>query len=125
VILHDKSFSAKQRLLNFYEYRIEVVKKELECKNGCMACNLSNEMAEHNENIREAVLEKHGKIKAEIITVALEAQKNGEIDSSIDVANMVEFIEDAGKGAMTTMKETQSAYPIDNVMNMTRQLFLK
>ncbi len=125
VILRDKSFSAKQRLINFYEYRIEVVKKELECKNGCMACNLSNEMAEHNENIREAVLEKHDTIKAEIITVAIEAQKQGEIDASIDVVNMVDFIEDAGKGAMTTMKETQSAYPMDNVMNMTQQLFLK
>ncbi|WP_103070952.1 TetR/AcrR family transcriptional regulator [Aquimarina sediminis] len=123
-ILHDKSLPAKQRLLNFYEYRIDIIKKELECKKGCMGCNLSNEMAEHNDNIREAILEKNNRIKSEIIAVALEAQKNGSINALINVENMVDFIEDAGKGAMTTMKETQSSYPMDNVMDMTRKLFL-
>ncbi|TSE05054.1 MULTISPECIES: TetR/AcrR family transcriptional regulator [Aquimarina] len=124
-ILQDKSVSPKQRLTNFYEYRIEVLKKELECKLGCMGCNLSNEMAEHNDNIREAVLLKNNFVKGEITKVALEAQEQGEIEASMDVVSMVEFIEDAGKGAMTTMKEMQSASPIDNLLKMTKKVFLK
>ncbi|GAA4271241.1 TetR/AcrR family transcriptional regulator [Aquimarina gracilis] len=125
-ILHDPSVrSPKKRLLRFYEYRIEVLKEELECKMGCMGCNLSNEMSEHNENIRQAILTLHNRVKNEIINVAEEAQRLGEIDSDIDVVNMVEFIEDAGKGAMTTMKEMKSAQPIDNVMKMTKLLFLR
>ncbi|WP_062061899.1 TetR/AcrR family transcriptional regulator [Aquimarina longa] len=123
-VLHDKSLSAKQRLIDFYEYRIEVIKKELECKMGCMGCNLSNEMSEHNDNIREAVLKISNLVKSEIISVALEAQENGEIAPSINVPDMVAFIEDAGKGAMTTMKETKSAYPVDNLMNMVKKIFL-
>ncbi len=124
-ILHDKSVSPKQRLNNFYEYRVEVIKKELECKLGCMGCKLSNEMAEHNDNIREAVLLKNNFIKEEITKVALEAQEKGEIEASMDVVSMVEFIEDAGKGAMTTMKEMQSASPINNLLKMTKKIFLK
>ncbi|WP_103864775.1 TetR/AcrR family transcriptional regulator [Aquimarina sp. I32.4] len=124
-ILHDTSLSAKQRLLKFYEYRIEILKKELECKMGCMGCNLSNEMAEHNDNIRKAILDKNNIIKEAIIKTGLEAQQKGEIDASINIIDIVEFIEDAGKGAMTTMKESQSSYPIENVLNMTKQFFLK
>ncbi len=125
-ILHDSSVSSpKQRLLNFYEHRIDVVKEELECKMGCMGCNLSNEMSEHNDNIREAILTLHNKVKNEIVAVGLEAQRLGEVEADIDVEAMVSFLEDAGKGAMTTMKEMKSAEPIDNVMKMTKLLFLK
>ncbi|MCK8521737.1 TetR/AcrR family transcriptional regulator [Aquimarina sp. D1M17] len=125
-LLHDPTVSSpKERLLNFYEHRIEVLKEELECKMGCLGCNLSNEMSEHNENIREAILSLHNKVKNEIIAVGLEAQQLNEIDPNIDIESMVSFLEDAGKGAMTTMKEMKSAEPIDNVMKMTRLLFLK
>lgn len=40
-------------------------------------------------------------------------------------ADIAAFIEDAGKGAMTTMKEMKSSYPIDNFMNMVRTMLLK
>jgi|GEM_PF-437485 len=117
-VLTDKTISPKQRLLNFYEYRSNVLKNEMECKMGCLACNLGNEMAEHNENIRTAILEKETMVQAEIAKVVQEAQDLGEIDPATDAADLVAFIEDAGKGAMTTMKEMKSAYPIDNFMNM-------
>lgn len=120
-ILYDTSKSPKQRLLDFYEYRCSVLKNELECKMGCLACNLGTEMAEHSEKIRAAIVVKEETIKEEIAQVVREAQELGEMDKSLDAIGIVSFFEDAGKGAMTTMKEMKSAYPVDNYMAMIRR----
>ena len=124
-VLMDKTVSPKQRLLNFHEFRCNVLKNEMECKMGCMACNLGNEMAEHNENIRKAILIRETAVKAQITAVVEEAQKLGEIDPNLNAADIVAFFEDAGKGAMTTMKEMKSAYPVDNYMNMVRTILFR
>lgn len=124
-ILQNKSVSPKRRLLNFHEYRYNVLKNEMDCKMGCMACNLGNEMAEHSENIRTAILDKEQLVLSLITEVIQEAQDCDEIDNSMKAADIAAFIEDAGKGAMVSMKEMQSSYPIDNFMNMIRNIFLK
>ncbi len=124
-ILQNSDGSPKERLLNFYQFRIKVLKEQLECKMGCLGCNLSNEMSEHNENIRNAVLDRHNLVKAEITKVVKEAQQSGEINSSINAEDLVGFIEDAGKGAMITMKEMKDSYPVDNHLNMVTHLLIK
>jgi TetR/AcrR family transcriptional repressor of nem operon len=124
-ILTNKSISPKQRLLDFYEYRIGVLKGEMGCQMGCLACNIGNEMAEHNEKIRTTILEKEQFVLGIITEVIQEAQDYEEISTVMSAADMASFIEDAGKGAMTTMKEMKSAYPIDNFMNMIRNILLK
>lgn len=124
-ILLNTSISPKQRLLDFHEYRYNVLKNDMECQMGCMACNLGSEMAEHSEKIRTAIYNKE-KMVIELITgVIQEAQDYNELDSSIDAKDLAVFIEDAGKGAMTSMKEMKSSYPIDNFMNMIRRVLLK
>lgn len=124
-ILNNTEFSPRQRLINFYTFRNEMVKNELECKMGCMACNIANEMAEHNEAIRNVILAKTDLMKEQIAKVFIEAQEVGEINSNLNPRDIVEFLEDAGKGALTTMKEMQSPYPIDNYLHMIENLFLK
>lgn len=124
-ILDDTSRSPKQRLLDFYEFRCAVLKNELECKMGCLACNLGTEMAEHSEKIRSAIVAKEDKIRNEIAQVVHEAQINGEMDNDLEPRDIVAFFEDAGKGAMTTMKELRSAYPVDNYMLMVRKFMFK
>ncbi|AXT57515.1 TetR family transcriptional regulator [Aquimarina sp. MMG015] len=124
-ILQNSDGSPKERLLNFYQFRIKVLKEQLECKMGCLGCNLSNEMSEHNENIRNAVLDRHNLVKTEITKVVKEAQQSGEINSSINAEDLVGFIEDAGKGAMITMKEMKDSYPVDNHLNMVTHLLIK
>ena len=60
-ILDDRNTPPKERLLAFYEYRVKVLKEEMDCKMGCLASNLGNEMAEHSEVIRKKIAEKeHG-----------------------------------------------------------------
>ena len=92
---------------------------------GCLASNLGNEMSEHSENIRKIIYEKEKIVKDEIAAVMEEAQKYGEIGTTTKATDIVAFIEDAGKGAMTSMKEMQSSYPIDNFMNMVKTVLLK
>lgn len=124
-ILGDHSVSPKQRIINLYEFKIQQLKEELDCKMGCMACNITNEMAEHSENIRKVIAEKGSLIRSQVTEVVKEAQRLGEIDSNIDAKTLVEFIEDAGKGAMISMKERQSSEPIDNMFEIIKTHFLK
>ena len=124
-ILQNLTVSPKQRLLDFYEFRNRVLKDELNCKMGCLACNIGNEMAEHNEKIRMTILNKEQFVLSLITEVIQEAQDYDEIDNSMNASDIAAFIEDAGKGAMISMKEMKSSYPIDNLMNMIRKILLK
>ncbi len=123
-ILGDKSIAPKQRLLDFYLFRSNILRDEMECKMGCMACNLASEMAEHNEKIRIAIMVKGEKIRSLITTVIEEAQKLGEIKSVMKPEVMASFIEDAGKGSMISMREMKSAEPIDNFMTMVKEILV-
>lgn len=124
-ILTDPELTAKERLMKFYEYRGTMLKEELECKMGCLGCNLSNEMAEHSEAIRKTILSKSEYVKALITDVAKEAQKDGDLDADMDVESIISFIEDAGKGVMITMKEVQNGSPVDNLMHIVKTVLLK
>ena len=124
-ILKNQMVPVKQRLIDFYQYRIDTLKNDLNCTMGCMACNLASEMAEHNEAIRKIIASKGELIKDHIAETIEEAQKNEEISNKIKARDLAEFIEDAGKGAMTTMKEMKSAYPIDNLMNIVKSILIK
>lgn len=120
-ILKNSSDSPKQRLLNLYEFRIEMLKEKLNCTMGCLACNLSNEMSEHSEAIRIKAAEISKLIEGYLVEVVKEAQEKGEIKESIDAIKMISFFENAGKGIMISMKEVKNSEPIDNYYYMIRQ----
>ena len=124
-MLKDTSISPKDRLIKFYEFQVNSLKSDLNCEKGCMASNLGCEVGEHNENIRMAVLNIHNEVIKSLVKVGKEAQKAGEIDASVNVKSLIEFIADAGKGAMTTMKEMKSSYPVDNFLKMVKGTLLK
>jgi len=124
-VLQDKTKSPKERLLAFNEYRVTELKNQLDCKMGCMICNISNEMSEHNEAIRKAINVKVEYMISIIAKVIQEAKDLGEITNPMKADDIAAFIEDAGRGAMVSMKERKSAHPIDNLMNMIRKLLLK
>lgn len=121
-ILQNNGVGPKQRLINFYEFRAHILKEEFNCKMGCMGCNLANEMGEHSEPIRKAIENKTEKVKGHITEVVELAQEYGEIDNSIAALDLVNFMEDAGRGAMVSMKEMNDCYPIDNFTMMIKHL---
>lgn len=124
-VLQNKKMPPKERLLAFYDFRAMTLQEELKCKMGCLGCNLANEVAEHSEAIRQVIASKGALIKNHIASVIGEAQALGEIKSIMDPRDLAEFIEDAGKGAMTTMKEMNDAYPIINFTKMVTTVLLK
>jgi TetR/AcrR family transcriptional repressor of nem operon len=102
-----------------------MLKNEMDCKMGCMATNVGNEMSEHSEKIRCVIQSKHQLVLSLITEVIQEAQDENEINKSIAATDLAAFIEDAGIGAMVSMKEMKSSYPIDNFMNMIKTILLK
>jgi len=124
-ILNDVNTGPKQRLINFYEYRNNVMIDQMKCRLGCLGSNLGNEMSEHSENIRNTILQLENRVKNSIVYVFKEAQKQKEISSTYDANDIVDFIEDAGKGALITMKEKQSAEPLEIFLKFVKDLFLK
>lgn len=123
-ILENVDLSPKQRLFSLYDFRSNMIKDELNCKMGCLASNLGNEMSEHNEKIRKVIIDKEQSILETITNIIKEAQDLGEIKSKMKASDLAAFIEDAGKGAMVSMKEMQSAYPIDNFIKMVKTILL-
>lgn len=123
-ILENVDLSPKQRLFALYDFRSNMIKDELNCKMGCLASNLGNEMSEHNEKIRQVIIDKEQSILETITNIIKEAQDLGEIKSKMKASDLAAFIEDAGKGAMVSMKEMQSAYPIDNFIKMVKTILL-
>lgn len=124
-ILENKSISPKQRLIDFHQYRYDILKNDMDCKMGCMAANLGNEMSEHSENIRTAIYIKEQMVLSIITEVIQEAKDIGEIKNPMEAKVIAAFIEDAGKGAMISMKEMKSVEPLDNFMTMIKGVLLK
>ena len=117
-LLDNDDIPPKQKLLSLYGFRVDHMKNELNCTMGCMGCNLVSEMAEHNERIRIAIESKTSLVKNKIANVIEQAQNLGEVSAEYDPLDLTNFFEDAGRGAMITMKEMKSAYPIDNYLRM-------
>lgn len=124
-MLENESVSPAQRLYDYYDKRVSIMKDQLNCTLGCMGCNIGNEMAEHSEKIRMTVVNHEEKIRRQIIGVVTAAQMNEEIDHTIDPDKIVAFIEDAYKGMLISMKAVQNAKPLDNFLFFLRTLILK
>ncbi len=124
-VLEDRSVSPSQRLYNYYEKRVNIMKDQLNCTWGCMGANIGNEMSEHSEKIRVTIVNHEEKIRRQLVDVVIAAQMDEEIDHTVDPDNIVAFIEDAYKGMLISMKETQSAGPLDNFLFFLKTLILK
>lgn len=121
-VLRNKKKSPKFRLIAYYETKIISLRKELKCKNGCMISNLSNEVSDWNEEIRNKVTSFHNNMKKEIVDVIKEGQKTDELNTNIDAVKIAEFIEDAYNGSLISMKEKKNIYPVENVIFVIKKL---
>jgi len=111
-----------QRIKEFYKGRIDTLIEEMNDNRGCFACNLSSEVAEHIEGIQIEVGRIHNRVLSELVEVGKQAQEAGELSAELDVEKMFAFIEDAGKGAMVSMKALGSHQPIQNFKYMLDRL---
>jgi len=124
-VLSHENIPAVERLFNYYNHRVTIVRDQLNCSLGCMGCNIGLEMAEHSESIRTTIVHEEQKTREIIVDVVKEAQIDGSIDKNIDAAKIVDFIEDAYKGMLTSMKENKCADPLNNFLYFLKTLILK
>ena len=103
-----------ERIKLFYKSRTEELIKQIDDNRGCFACNLSSEVAEHIVGIQAEVAKIHNRVLLDLVTVGKQAQDAGELDSNIDVEKMFAFIEDAGKGAMVSIKALGNHSPLES-----------
>lgn len=123
-ILEDDSLSLKERVFGLYAFRVEQVFAELDMKMSCLALSLGNEMSGQSEAIRQAIVKKETFVKEKIQELIHEGQLAREISNRLSPEQLVNFIEDAWKGAMVSTKEYQSKEPLSNFLEVVKNVIL-
>ena len=120
-ILDNKELAPLVRLNQFFELKKQFIEDEFNCS-GCMACNVTAEMGEHSEAIREVVIANENFFFGKVAGVMREAQEQGDFAPDVDVEATTNFIRDAWKGAMLSAKMMQNPSPLLNALNFTKKL---
>lgn len=124
-ILGDTSMGPRERLYKYYDWRVSIQKHKMKCSMGCLGSNMGTEMAEHSEKIRTTIVNNEAVLKHQIAEVVAEAQEKEKIGSTVPAEKIVDFVEDAFKGIMVSMKESKCGEPLDNFMYFLDNLILK
>ncbi|MCX4919091.1 TetR/AcrR family transcriptional regulator [Streptomyces sp. NBC_00687] len=80
---------------------------------GCLVGNFGAEVADHSEEIRQAVRSGFDTWATEIERVLLEAQEAGDLDRALDVKGTATFILSAWEGTLIVARADKSAAPVD------------
>jgi len=125
LILDDESLSSKERLYKHYEYRVKLMLTNPQFTRGCMACSMGSEMSNHSEAIRLTLKNKEALIKGKMADTVKKAQDDGEIHRDLAPEEIISFIEDAFKGAITTRKEFKDDQPLKNFLKVVKNIMLR
>lgn len=120
----DNSISPLSRLRRFFEWSFASLEGN-DFKGGCPIGNLSQEMADVNENFREKLKDAFDAIKKGVAIQLKEAQERKEIFDSLDVPELTEFIVSSWQGALLQMKVTRSTAPGKAFEQMVFERILK
>ena len=85
---------------------------------GCMWGNLANEVSDHSTAIRGELAEGLDAWSAIVTELVAAAQRQGEISSSGDPAQIGRFIVNAWEGALTRSRVVRTGQPIDDFFEM-------
>ena len=121
-LLHGEG-SPLTRIKRFYHTRINMLEEHMEEGNrGCFACNLSSEVAEHMPGIQAEVARIHNQVLHDLNAIGKKAQEEGEIGKNVETDKMFAFLEDAGKGAMVSLKAVNDKSPIESLRYMVDRI---
>jgi len=115
--LGDPSLSPLERLRRYFEAACERIQSQ-ECRTGCLAGNLSQEMAVQSEAFRarlEEIFEGWVNRYAELLG---QAQQLGEIPPHLDVHDLAEFWLNSWQGAVLRAKTIRSARPLQTFLRV-------
>lgn len=118
VLLASQELPPLARLQKLFEHSMENCRAK-SFAGGCLVGNLSNEMADVCPVFREKLASIWNSVIDQIATCLAAAQTAGEIDADLDVHTLANYLFNGWHGAMTRMKVTASAEPLQNFMDMT------
>ena len=121
-ILSDESLPPKVRLVKYFESACQQL-TDSEFKGGCLIGNLSLEMADESEAIRDAT----AKVMCAQIKLfedcLAQAKTQGELDKSIDTHELAEFIYYAWEGAIMRGKSQRDCHAFSVFKNQLERFF--
>ncbi|MBA3992233.1 MAG: TetR family transcriptional regulator [Cyanobacteria bacterium DS2.3.42] len=123
-ILNDKSLSPKERLRSFCHNKRECMRAS-NCRRGCLIGNLSQEMADQSETLRQALSEVMEKRLNVFTTCIEEGQQIGEFTKSLDSRIIADLFLSSWEGAIMRAKTTKNLEPLDVFINLIFELVLK
>ncbi len=109
--LEDDTVDPLTRLRNYFDWYARYL-ESMGCSQGCLLGNLGQELADQNEAFRLKIDEAM-RVQPSVLASTLKAaQAQGQIDPSLDVEAIAEFIYNSWQGAMLRMKVAKSITPL-------------
>ena len=122
-ILAETAVSPLQRLHNLYQNRVDAFANRWDYALGCYAGNLSLEMGDVSEPIREVLDFYFSKSKEIIAACIKEGQDAGEISTRMQAEDLAEFMINSYEGAMLRMKTSKNMDAFHVLSNVLDALF--
>lgn len=123
LIFSDQSLPPLKRVKKSFETLIETF-EGAECSKGCLIGNLSQEMADQFENVRQRLdksLQEWTKALSELL---LQAQKEKTIQEDLDPEILAENLISVFQGALLQSKVKKSPEPLRNFIHLYFDVFL-
>jgi TetR/AcrR family transcriptional repressor of nem operon len=122
--LGDTNHPPLERLQRFFEDSCKFY-AGANFSSGCPIGNLSQEMSDLSDPLREKLNEAYSNMKSAIHACIAEAQNQGQIDRNLDAGNCATFILNGWEGALIDMKLSKSITPLVVFKDMVFNCFLK
>jgi TetR/AcrR family transcriptional regulator, transcriptional repressor for nem operon len=122
--LKDTTSTPLERIRLFFEDSCKFYIRN-NYSSGCPIGNLSQEMSDISEPLREKLKEAYSKMKSNFQSCIEEAQDRGQIEKSLNAADLATFILNGWEGALIDMKLSKSADPLVVFKNMLFDVIIK
>ena len=123
-ILRDGKTAPLKRLRRYFEELI-VVYGPAATISGCLAGNLSLEMADHSDSIQSVLHQFFANWQTGIAGVLQEAIDRGDIARSIKPQEMASFLLNSYEGAILRSKADRSSKPLETFLHFAFSVLLK
>jgi TetR/AcrR family transcriptional repressor of nem operon len=110
-VLEDKSLAPLARLKSFFSSFRNYFEAP-SCSRGCPIGNLSQELSDVNENIRQRLERSFSAMGSSIEKCLYEARDNGELHNDLPVPEVAGYIINSWEGALLRMKVSRDIGPL-------------
>ncbi len=122
-IFSDHSLPPLERVKKSFETLIETFEGS-ECSKGCLIGNLSQEMADQFENVRQRLEKSLQEWTKGVSWLLLQAQREHAIPADMNVEMLAENLIASFQGALLRSKVKKSSEPLNNFIHLYFDVFL-